>query len=345
MSKVNRTVLHDSVPTVQYFKDGGTVRTTNDLFIDGSGSAWRYTGTVPIDVPAGTVPTADTSWNILGDSVLRSDLNDPNGYKHVGGLSTLYNPYNFEISNVTDTPLDSAYTLGNKPTNILRFATNNLWTYYSTDKWFGGDPASPEKAMQLKKLWLKVSADVWGFQEVFTSPTKDISMFLIPPYKSAYFTPANKVVSGFKYGTACMSRVPVTEHVSGTFNSEPSTLDHEYRVYDMLFLQNGVLFINTHLSTDPSRTTKMLVELAEIVTSSGINKVVIVGDMNTRKLEDFKPLEDIGFTLINKGVWTDIDKILVRGVKVVGTGMEKILGGSPWQHLSDHDLYYVDVEV
>lgn len=278
------------------------------------------------------------------ESRFLSELSSPDGYLLIGGLERL-NPNNLTIENINKTPLDSAIELKNKPKNVLRFATNNLWTHHSTTTWFGGDLVSPEKTMQLKKLWLKVSADVWGFQEVFTSPTKDISMFLIPPYDSAFFTTARPTTKGFQYGTACMTRLPVLKHEKGKYDSEPTPLDIEYRVYDLLFLENGVLFINTHLSTDPDRTTKMLSDLAIKVSELGIEKVVLVGDMNTRNLNDFKPLEDIGFTLVNKDSWNTIDRILIRGVNLVSSGMVKILGDTPWKHLSDHDLYFVDVEV
>lgn len=55
MSKVNRTVLHNSVPTVQTFSAGGTVRVLNDLFQNPEG-LWQWVGTVPKTVPAGSSP-------------------------------------------------------------------------------------------------------------------------------------------------------------------------------------------------------------------------------------------------------------------------------------------------
>lgn len=333
------------------FEKGYKVTEWNEVLLqESTGEYFRWDGTLPKTVKPNSTPEDSGgvgfgSWVSVGDASLRVALSQQDGYKLVGGLNNIVNPHNLVIENIDKTPLDSAISLKNKPHNILRFASNNLWTEYSTSTWFGGDLVSPEKTMQLKNLWLKVSADVWGFQEVYTSPTKDISMFLIPPYDKAYFNPASKTKKGFQYGTACMTRLPVSRYERGMFNSEPSTLDHEYRVYDALFLENNVLFINTHLSTDPERTTKMISELASKITEFGVDKVVVVGDMNTRKLSDFEPLEDIGFTLVNKDTWNDIDKILIRGVKLVNSGMEKILGGSPWSYLSDHDLYFVDVEV
>lgn len=274
------------------------------------------------------------------------ELKKDDGYKLVGGMHNLINPYNLRIENINKTPLDSAIELQNKPKNILRFATNNLWTHYSAETWFNGDLTSPRKAMLLKKLWLMVSADVWGFQEVFTNPVKDISMFLIPPYNNAFFTETISPIEnlGFSYGVGCMTRINCI-HSGGVYLSPPSDLDSEVRGFNVLFLDNDILFINTHLSTDPSRSKQMIIELADLVTSFSKNKVVIVGDFNTRNIDDFKPLENIGFEIVNKDTWLDIDKILIRNLNIVNTGMIDIIGSSAWNHLSDHNLYFVDVEV
>lgn len=279
------------------------------------------------------------------ESRFLSELSSPDGYLLIGGLERL-NPNNLTIENINKTPLDSAIELKNKPKNVLRFATNNLWTHYSTETWFNGDLTSPRKTMLLKKLWLMVSADVWGFQEVFTNPVKDISMFLIPPYNNAFFTETISPIKnlGFSYGVGCMTRLNCT-HSGGVYLSPPSDLDSEVRGFNVLFLDNDILFINTHLSTDPSRSKQMIIELADLVTSFSKNKVVIVGDFNTRNIDDFKPLENIGFEIVNKDTWLDIDKILIRNLNIVNTGMIDIIGSSAWNHLSDHNLYFVDVEV
>ncbi|MDN8688501.1 hypothetical protein Q0L85_14200, partial [Staphylococcus aureus] len=81
-------------------------------------------------------------------------LSQAEGYKLIGGLFNLINPYDLTIENINKTPLDSAIELRNKSKKILRFATNNLWTHYSTETWFNGDLTSPRKTMLLKKLWL-----------------------------------------------------------------------------------------------------------------------------------------------------------------------------------------------
>ncbi|QQK88401.1 hypothetical protein [Providencia phage PSTRCR_114] len=55
MAKVNRTVLHDSVPTFQEFSTGGVVRTKYDLFKNTDG-LWEWRGEFPKTVPAGSTP-------------------------------------------------------------------------------------------------------------------------------------------------------------------------------------------------------------------------------------------------------------------------------------------------
>lgn len=58
MSKVNRTVLHDTVPTIQYFIDGGTVRTKHDTFYHPAYGLCMYTKDVPFTVPRRSSPTS-----------------------------------------------------------------------------------------------------------------------------------------------------------------------------------------------------------------------------------------------------------------------------------------------
>ncbi|QAX92390.1 tail fiber protein [Providencia phage vB_PstP_PS3] len=83
MAKVNRTVLHDSVPTFQEFSTGGVVRTKYDLFKNKDG-LWEWHGTFPKTVPAGSTPEStggiwsdtnpDGLWVNVGDVSLREDL-------------------------------------------------------------------------------------------------------------------------------------------------------------------------------------------------------------------------------------------------------------------------------
>lgn len=56
MSKINRTNLHYSVPTYNYFKDGGVVRCLNDIFITDEGTRFTYSGELPFTVPSGSTP-------------------------------------------------------------------------------------------------------------------------------------------------------------------------------------------------------------------------------------------------------------------------------------------------
>lgn len=55
MTKVNRTVLHDSVPTLNSFKTGGVVRTSTDMFKNSEG-LFEWQGVVPHEVPADSTP-------------------------------------------------------------------------------------------------------------------------------------------------------------------------------------------------------------------------------------------------------------------------------------------------
>lgn len=76
MSKVNRTVLHSTVPTIQEFSTGGTVRTANDLFYNADG-LWQWCGAMPHDVPDNSTPdstggTGEGAWNKVSDLSLRS---------------------------------------------------------------------------------------------------------------------------------------------------------------------------------------------------------------------------------------------------------------------------------
>lgn len=89
MPKVNRTVLHDSVPTIQEFSTGGVVRTMNDLFRNSDG-LWLWDGALPKYVPEHASPeltggTGDGAWINVGDSRLREELKESAGINLVGG--------------------------------------------------------------------------------------------------------------------------------------------------------------------------------------------------------------------------------------------------------------------
>lgn len=88
MAKVNRTVLHNSVPTFQEFSTGGVVRTKYDLFKNKVG-LWEWRGTFPKTVPAGSTPEStggiwsdtnpDGLWVNIGDASLRGELKSGDG--------------------------------------------------------------------------------------------------------------------------------------------------------------------------------------------------------------------------------------------------------------------------
>lgn len=85
MSKINRTVLHHEVPTVQDFVTGGVVRTKNDIFRDTSNALWFYIGsTFPYYVPSGSTPeNSKDVWS------LAQKVESPVVVPTVGGLHEL----------------------------------------------------------------------------------------------------------------------------------------------------------------------------------------------------------------------------------------------------------------
>lgn len=101
MSKVNRTVLHSSVPTLNSFKDGGVVRTLNDVFVDSKFITYQYTGTVPFVVPPNSKP------------------------EDLGGVQSSTNPDGLWVSAFTDTldTLDKYTKLGIPSTRQLGIST------------------------------------------------------------------------------------------------------------------------------------------------------------------------------------------------------------------------------
>ena len=65
MSKINRTVLHESVATINYFKDGGTVRSRNDLFVHDN-LLYQWQGDLPAQVPVNSTPNSSPNWLLIG---------------------------------------------------------------------------------------------------------------------------------------------------------------------------------------------------------------------------------------------------------------------------------------
>lgn len=69
---INRTVLHDSVPTVQTFSEGGTVRTSYDLLLY-ENNLWMWCGSVPHVVPSDSTPetsggVGESAWVMIGNA-------------------------------------------------------------------------------------------------------------------------------------------------------------------------------------------------------------------------------------------------------------------------------------
>lgn len=74
MTRINRTVLHESVPTISTFTNGGTVRTSNDLFKTKTNTILFWSGEVPKKVPANSTPEStggigDGAWvQLIGET-------------------------------------------------------------------------------------------------------------------------------------------------------------------------------------------------------------------------------------------------------------------------------------
>lgn len=83
MVKVNRTVLHDSVVTVQEFSKGGTARVSTDYFKNDSG-LWQWDGEFPKAVPASSTPQSSGgvgtgAWIGVDGVALREDIKNGDG--------------------------------------------------------------------------------------------------------------------------------------------------------------------------------------------------------------------------------------------------------------------------
>lgn len=81
MSRINRTVLHDSIPTFNTFKKGGVVRSINDLFSDGS-SMYQYLGQLPLVVEPNSTPS--DGWVPLWSNDVLSVLGEDSGASLIG---------------------------------------------------------------------------------------------------------------------------------------------------------------------------------------------------------------------------------------------------------------------
>ncbi|ANU80131.1 hypothetical protein [Proteus phage PM 116] len=267
-------------------------------------------------------------------------------------ILTALNPNNSKIDylntivNVNQSPRDNSIAIQEKESNSVRFVTWNLWTEYSTKTWFGDDRQSPDKTMQLQKQFLDVRGDYFGFQEAYMNPAITWGYLTVNPLKYQFFGMTDDAKLGDYIGNMTLTKFKPTESKAVIYSdTQPTSLDVWKRGYIREKLPNGIVVYNTHLSTDPARTTTMLAELLAEIKENGGDKVVLLGDFNVRDASALSEFEDYGFTIVNKSVWGgEIDRILVRGLNITGYGMVEILGGKG-SHLSDHNMFYVDVEV
>lgn len=130
MTKVNRTVLHESVCTIQELQVGGSVRTKNDLFMDPLGTLYQYIGAVPYTVAQGTVITQadlnsptnpDGKWIIIGGSDSNKVIKEL-GYTVAGSVINHKNELLFYKGMYYQTLSDV-------------FPVNDLTEPENTDKW------------------------------------------------------------------------------------------------------------------------------------------------------------------------------------------------------------------
>jgi len=77
-------VLSQGWDQVGTFAAGFTFTSPNQVGQDSSGNWWRWNGVLPKTVTAGTLPSSDANYKLVGDGVLRSDL--ANGTADVGGV-------------------------------------------------------------------------------------------------------------------------------------------------------------------------------------------------------------------------------------------------------------------
>lgn len=67
------------------FASGFTFTNANDVGQDASGNWWRWNGALPKVVTAGTLPTSNVNYKLVGDGVLRQELATPDSTVPVGG--------------------------------------------------------------------------------------------------------------------------------------------------------------------------------------------------------------------------------------------------------------------
>lgn len=200
-------------------------------------------------------------------------------------------------------------------------------------------------------------ADILGVQEVdmFTNRSgrvdsvKGLSEALDMPYTC--FVPAMDYDGG-QYGTAILSRYPleilqIQELHSAGF--EPRAMG----VVKILHPTCGdILFANTHLSYEDQKMRLIQFKQLAYRLFTGYPTdvpMILTGDFNTDKFEDFSALETIGFALVNRGKTPymtfrtepmAIDNVVYRASRLSPTEHGMIESDA-----SDHNLLWCRFEV
>ena len=79
-------VLSQGWDQVGTFAAGFTYTSPNQVGQDADGNWWRWNGVLPKTVTAGTLPSSDANYKLVGDGVLRSELAAPDSTALVGGV-------------------------------------------------------------------------------------------------------------------------------------------------------------------------------------------------------------------------------------------------------------------
>lgn len=114
------------------FAAGCTVSQSNGVVSDGS-AYWRWDGSLPKTVTAGSAPTPTGvgGWLVVSDFALRGDLDDAESAVHIGSSQA----QNLGFLNKTtsgDTAKNSSFILGDLGSPSATAPTRTAWTYSST---------------------------------------------------------------------------------------------------------------------------------------------------------------------------------------------------------------------
>ena len=189
--------------------------------------------------------------------------------------------------------------------------------------------------------------DVIGLQEVDICTSRALGLDTLKllaeavgyPYYA--FTKAIDFAGG-EYGTAILSRYPITAHESVELDTPAG---YERRAYGHATIDvagTEIHFFNTHLSWED--VTLRMPQLAAVTNAvKGYTNYVVSGDFNTDDLREFAVFE--GSKLVNTGGY----KTFIAG----GTAIDNLIIPAPWSitdsgmHVSgrsDHNMLWAEIK-